>query len=227
MNDLDFTMKVLIYLLLIISIALHEWGHAVSADKLGDPLPRQQGRVTLNPLAHLDPIGTGLIPIIMIFFTPGIALIGWGKPVQISLPHAKTRVRDDLIITTCGPLMNLVIVLAVTMLLALLMAFGLFEGENAARLFVFCYLAIALNCALILFNLVPVPPLDGSHYAKHAFKISDQTYAQLALPGLIVMLILINFPPFIAFFSGLIRSMAEFFIGIALLVTGNGGGVGG
>ena len=84
-------------ILLIISIGLHEFGHAWMADMRGDPLPRMQGRVTLNPFAHADPIGTIAIPAFMIFLSPGFGLIGWGKPVQISLPNAKTRRRCSIV----------------------------------------------------------------------------------------------------------------------------------
>ena len=96
-------------ILLIISIGLHEFGHAWMADLRGDPLPRMQGRVTLNPFAHADPIGTIAIPAVMIFLSPGFGLIGWGKPVQISLPNPKTRRMDDIYITLAGPAMNLVL----------------------------------------------------------------------------------------------------------------------
>ena len=94
---------VLQLILLIISIGLHEFGHAWAADLRGDPLPRLQGRVTLNPFAHTDPIGTILIPAVMIFLSPGFGIIGWGKPVQISLPNPKTRRMDDIIITSLAP----------------------------------------------------------------------------------------------------------------------------
>ena len=99
--------KVILFILLLSSISIHEWAHAWVADKLGDPLPRQQGRVTLDPRSHIDPIGTLLIPFIMIFASPGFAIIGWGKPVQISLPNRETKKRDDILITLAGPLSNL------------------------------------------------------------------------------------------------------------------------
>mgnify|MGYP001295751103 CR=1 FL=1 len=85
------TQKIILFILLVASISIHEWAHAWVADKLGDPLPRNQGRVTLDPRSHIDPIGTVLIPLIMIFLSPGFAIIGWGKPVQVSLPNIKTK----------------------------------------------------------------------------------------------------------------------------------------
>ena len=104
-------------ILLVVSIGLHEFGHAWMADRRGDPLPRAQGRVTLDPLAHIDPIGTLLIPGLMIFwpvlFGGGapVALIGWGKPVQILLPNPRTRHWDDILSTAAGPAMNLLLCL--------------------------------------------------------------------------------------------------------------------
>lgn len=107
--------SMLLFIVLLLSIALHEFGHAKAADLLGDPLPRAQGRVTLNPVAHWTLWGSLVIPGVMIFLpilTGGalpFMLIGWGKPVMISLPNPKTRVRDDILITLAGPGMNLLI----------------------------------------------------------------------------------------------------------------------
>ncbi len=81
-------------ILIIVSIGLHEFGHAWVADLRGDPLPRAQGRVSLNPFVHADPIGTILIPAVMIFLSPGVGLIGWGKPVQVALLNPRTRRAD-------------------------------------------------------------------------------------------------------------------------------------
>lgn len=104
------------FIALVLCVALHEFGHAWAADKRGDPLPRAEGRVTLNPLAHIDPFGTLVIPALMVFL-PALggempfALIGWGKPVRISLPNPKTRRADEILITLAGPGMNLLLAL--------------------------------------------------------------------------------------------------------------------
>ncbi|HCR37189.1 MAG TPA: hypothetical protein DIU37_03460, partial [Opitutae bacterium] len=105
------------YILLVCSVCIHEWAHAFAAHKLGDPLPSAQGRVTLNPLAHIDTVGTVILPLLMIFAPiflgtgAGLVLFGWGRPVEISLPNPKTRTRDDLIISAAGPLSNLALCL--------------------------------------------------------------------------------------------------------------------
>ena len=154
--------KIILFLLLVVCITIHEWAHAWVADRLGDPLPRQQGRVTLDPRSHVDPIGTLLIPLIMIFASPALQLLA-GKPVQISLPNPETKKGDDILITIAGPLSNLSIAFICSL------SFGLFYrfvplGESALHLL---YQIVSLNAVLFLFNLLPIPPLDGSHILKN------------------------------------------------------------
>ena len=179
-------------ILLIISIGLHEFGHAWMADLRGDPLPRLQGRVTLNPFAHTDPIGTIALPAIMIFLSPGFGLIGWGKPVQISLPNPKTRRMDDIYITLAGPAMNLVLCFA----LALIGTIGNFDPESQAVIIVFLAQGIFLNAGLVAFNLIPVPPLDGSRLALRLGLYSEELFLAIARWGFVILIILINLPGF-------------------------------
>ena len=144
--------KIILFLILIASISIHEWAHAFAADKLGDPLPRAEGRVTLDPRAHIDPVGTILIPLIMIFLSPGFAIIGWGKPVRISLPNPKTRRRDDLLITIAGPLSNLLIAFAATLFFALVASFFPLNESTENLL----YIIVIINCVLVVFSHLPV-----------------------------------------------------------------------
>ena len=152
-SSVAFEQKVILFLVLLASISIHEWAHAFAADKLGDPLPRAEGRVTLDPRAHIDPVGTILIPLIMIFLSPGIAIIGWGKPVRISLPNPKTRKRDDLIITIAGPLSNLLIALGATVFFCR-MGFDFATSQSAKELYM---IIVFLNCLLFVFNLFQFP----------------------------------------------------------------------
>lgn len=131
---------------LLLSITIHEFAHALAADKLGDPTPRHQGRVTLNPLAHLDPIGT-----LMILLTS----FGWGKPVEFDPYNLKNPTRDTALIALAGPVSNLVL----AFLLSLVIRLGVLPQvwmESA------CYLILYINVSLAIFNLIPVYPLDGS-----------------------------------------------------------------
>jgi Zn-dependent protease len=184
------------------------------ADKLGDPLPRQQGRVTLDPRSHIDPIGTLLIPFIMIFASPGFAIIGWGKPVQISLPNRETKKRDDILITLAGPLSNLSIAFICSL------SFGLLNrivplGESALLLL---YQIISLNAVLFLFNLLPVPPLDGSHILKNMVNMKDETFLKFSKYGFFILIILINIPNFQKWMGFGIEGLNSIFFGIFSLL---------
>ena len=184
-------------ILLIISIGLHEFGHAWMADMRGDPLPRLQGRVTLNPFAHTDPIGTIALPAIMIFLSPGFGLIGWGKPVQISLPNPKTRRMDDICITLAGPGMNLVL----CFVFAVIGGLGGFDPRSQAVIIDFLQMGVFLNASLVVFNLIPIPPLDGSRVAVRLGLYSEETFLMLARWGFIILLVAVNLPFFRAFMS--------------------------
>ena len=202
--------KVILFVLLIASISVHEWAHAWVADKLGDPLPRMQGRVTLDPRSHIDPIGTLLLPLIMIFASPGFSIIGWGKPVQVSLPNQTTKKRDDLLITVAGPLSNLGIAIICSV------GFGVVHryvslGEPFLILF---FQVVTLNGMLFLFNLIPVPPLDGSHILKHVVGMSDESFLKFSKYGFFILIVLINIPVFQTFMAQGIDILNSFFVGI-------------
>ena len=206
--------KIILFLLLVVCITIHEWAHAWVADKLGDPLPRQQGRVTLDPRSHIDPIGTLLIPLIMIFASPGFAIIGWGKPVQISLPNRETKKRDDILITIAGPLSNLIIAFICSL------SFGLFYrfvplGESALLLL---YQIVSLNAVLFLFNLLPIPPLDGSHILKNMVNMKDETFLKFSKYGFFILIILINIPFFQKWMGSGIEGLNSIFFGIFSLL---------
>jgi len=197
-------------ILLIISIGLHEFGHAWMADLRGDPLPRMQGRVTLNPFAHTDPIGTILLPGIMIFLSPGFGLIGWGKPVQISLPNPKTRRLDDIYITLAGPAMNVVLILVLAFIGMAFDVHPTLRDDN--QLGVFLALGIWMNAGLVAFNLIPIPPLDGSRLALRLGLYSEEFFLTLARWGFIVLIVMVNLPGFGRLFhlaSSPLRAMAQ------------------
>ena len=197
-------------ILLIISIGLHEFGHAWMADLRGDPLPRMQGRVTLNPFAHTDPIGTIALPAVMIFLSPGFGLIGWGKPVQVSLPNPKTRRMDDIYITLAGPAMNLVLCL----ILAVIGGLGNFDPKTQEVVIRFLVNGIFLNAGLVVFNLIPIPPLDGSRLALRLGLYSEEFFLTMARWGFIVLIVLVNLPPFLRVMHGAILLLATPWLGL-------------
>lgn len=128
---------------LILALAVHEFAHAWAADTLGDPTPRLQGRLTLNPLAHLDPLGT-----ILLF----VAGFGWGKPVMFDPYNLKSPRRDTMLIAAAGPISNIIM----AFLAALALGFLPRTWAEAA------YIFFSLNISLAAFNLLPIAPLDGS-----------------------------------------------------------------
>ncbi len=150
-------------IVILLSITLHEFGHAFSADRLGDPTPRSQGRVTLWPDKHLDPLGT-----IMIIFTllSGFG-IGWGKPVMYNPRYFKSYRWGTFITKICGPLMNLLIALVVGLFLRISLATGhvnwMYErtGDGFSLYGLFAIEFLVTNLALMFFNLIPIHPLDG------------------------------------------------------------------
>lgn len=211
-NELRFGL--IFYILLVCSLSIHEWAHAFTADKLGDPLPRTQGRVTLNPLAHMDMLGTVVFPLIMIFgpifagMGSSFILLGWGKPVMLSLPDVRTRKRDDMLVTAAGPLSNLLICLIV----AVAMPFLSHTLNKGADLF---ELAIVLNVALLVFNLIPIPPLDGSHFLKYLVGMSEEVYYTLSRWGFLILLILINISTFRHALGKLIIKVVTLFLDLS------------
>lgn len=215
------------FITLVLCVALHEFGHAWAADKRGDPLPRAEGRVTLNPLAHVDPLGTLIIPALMIFLPALVgempfALIGWGKPVRISLPNSKTRRADEILITLAGPGMNLLLALLSSLVLG-----GLFAVQPAGMpeiVYMFFILIIVLNSCLAVFNLIPIPPLDGSHLLRHAVGMSEETFSKIARHAWWIFLLAINLPPsnpvFSRIFSPLVDVVAKAFLALSKFIGG-------
>lgn len=195
---LDLRWAVIQFIVIVLCVSLHEFGHAWAADKRGDPLPRSQGRVTLNPAAHVDPIGTLLIPGLMIFvplFMGGLpfGLIGWGRPVQISLPNVETRKKDEILVTLAGPGMNFLLALIGAIAAGLCLGFA---GERMPEIFVqFLLLFIVVNSGLGVFNLIPLPPLDGSRLMRYAVGMSEETFNKIARNAWWILLLAINLPP--------------------------------
>ena len=175
------------YLMLVALLTFHEFGHAWTAWKCGDDTARLQGRVSLNPVVHMDPIGTVLLPLVMIFM-PGAGrfLIGWAKPVPVNPYNLNKPKRDDILVTMAGPGMNL---LLAVILVAAAKACLVFNSEPAAEYFV---QAAGLSLVLCFFNLIPVPPLDGSHVLRVVTGMSHETYANFARFGFIIVIVLLQ-----------------------------------
>jgi Zn-dependent protease len=145
----------------LVSVSVHEFGHAFVADRLGDGLPRSQGRVTLSPLAHYDLIGTIVLPLLAAF-NPGFPMLAWGRPVQTN-PQSYTkrlpRRVGHMLVALAGPIMNLALALLMTGLILVLAKAGAIKLPFATTLVRY---VLVLNVVLMFFNLIPLPPLDGA-----------------------------------------------------------------
>ena len=174
--------------LFIVCLSLHEWGHAYMADRLGDDTPRSQGRVTINPLPHIDIIGTIIFPMLAsLGFFGGLGVIGWAKPVQTNPNNFKNGVRDRAWVTIAGPGMNFVI--------GVLAAIGAGVAEHFLPSIVpLLKTVMSLNALLIVFNMLPIPPLDGSKFLMYWFGMSEEAYYSFAQWGWVMLVLLINFP---------------------------------
>jgi len=145
---------------LLISLTIHEAAHAWTADKLGDSTARMLGRVSLNPLVHIDWIGTVLLPLMSAL--SGLPLIGWAKPVPVRTSNLRHPRRDFMIVAAAGPISNLLQAFAAAALLHAVWSPG--EALQAPMAFVSALLvAVQINLLLAFFNLIPVPPLDGGN----------------------------------------------------------------
>jgi len=179
----------IIYIILVASLCVHEWAHAISADRLGDDTPRHQGRVTLNPFVHMDLLGTVIFPLFCIFLLKGAFFFGWAKPVLINIGNFRHRQRDHIIVTLAGPVSNLGLALLAAILGGL--AFGV--DPKIVELFV---QVILVNITLAVFNMLPIPPLDGSHIMRYLVGMSEELYVRIAQWSFLVLIILINIPQF-------------------------------
>ena len=179
----------LFYLGLVVLLTFHEFGHAWMALKCGDSTAKDDGRCSLNPLVHIDPIGTVLIPLVQIFL-PGAGqfLIGWAKPVPVNVGNLRNPRVDDILISLAGPWMNLLLAIALIGLARVA------DVANVPNLTGLCLQTAQISLLLCFFNLIPIPPLDGSHVVRSLIGMSYETYWQFARYGFILVLIAIQIP---------------------------------
>ena len=175
------------FLVILFSIIIHEISHGYVAVFLGDPTPRLQGRLTLNPLKHIDPMGSIIVPIVTSL--AGLTF-GWAKPVQFNPYNLKNKRWGELLIAIAGPLSNILIALVFTAIVRI----GIQNGLLSIPFITLCMYVILINISLAVFNLIPIPPLDGSKVLfgflpvrfQHIRKIIEQN-------SFVLMLILLLF----------------------------------
>ncbi len=204
--------------ILIFSVVIHEMAHGWVALRLGDRTAKELGRLTLNPIPHIDLFGSILVPLFSILAT-GRVLIAWAKPVPIDPRNFSNFKRDDSLVTVAGPVSNFIIafICSVFVIIVHKLTVAYVAGNNESVAFefmnflynMFAY-GIFLNVALAIFNLIPIPPLDGSHLLANI--LPDEAafrYRKIGFLGIFIILALFNFVP----------GFAKIFFGIIIFFT--------
>lgn len=191
-------------IILVFSVVVHEVSHGAMANQLGDPTAKYAGRLTLNPISHIDPVGSIILPMFLIL-TNSPFLVGWAKPVPINPYNLKDQKYGPAKTAAAGPIANIIIAVFFGLLLRFLPVFGIIDSQ---MIYSFFQYIVVINLILALFNLIPIPPLDGSHilfsflpYSMEGLKIS------LSRWGMIILMFLIFFVPE---FFGLLGKMVDF-----------------
>jgi Zn-dependent protease len=202
-------------IIILVAFPVHEFSHAYAAFRLGDSTARWQGRLTLNPIAHFDPIGGTLLALGAVL---GGFLIGWAKPTPVNPYNLRGGRRGEALVALAGPISNLVLAVAVAIPLRIILASPdalSAIGSNAAALFVLgvAEFFMVINIVLMIFNLLPIPPLDGWHVLlalvdpRTAFTL--RRYEQYGF--LVIMLLIISGAPFL---GGLVDMIERILLGI-------------
>jgi Zn-dependent protease len=202
--------------ILLFSVIIHEIAHGVMALRLGDPTARAMGRLTLNPVPHIDLVGSILVPLFSLLVA-GRVFIAWAKPVPVNPLNFSNYRRDDILVAVVGPLSNIALALACTVAVIL---FGLLGApaaglgspmveEGVGFLLKMFYGGVYLNIVLAVFNLIPVPPLDGSHVLASFLpdRLADQ-YRNLGFFGIFIVIFLMRVPLFNSLFNGIINAVS-------------------
>lgn len=201
-NAIDIIFQIAI---LVMSVVVHEVSHGVAAYAQGDKTAQYAGRLTLNPIPHIDPVGSVIIPFALYFMTQGQFMIGWARPVPYNPYNLRNQKWGPAIVGAAGPLSNIVLAVAFGLIARFLLPLG-----GGGTLGAFTEIAVSImviNIVLAVFNLVPIPPLDGSKLLFALFPYHWYRYqAILEQYGFILLLI------FIFFFSNIVGIVSEFLI---------------
>ncbi len=212
MSDIQISEKLISFLIFLplffVSLAVHEFSHAFFANKFGDDTAKKLGRLTLNPIKHIDLVGSILMPLIA--FSSGYLIIGWAKPVPVNRNNFRNPLKNDLVVTAAGPASNFLLAFVFYFILILLNSFS---PEGMHLLKKVTWLGIYFNVFLFAFNLLPIPPLDGSHILYDLFpgKLTAK-YLNLGIYGTILLFVFIYSPLWSMFMSFVSFLIELFFI---------------
>ena len=187
--------KIVIIAFLVESIVLHEMAHGFVALLFGDHTAERQGRITLNPIPHIDPVWTIAIPVVAFFISSGTFVIGGAKPVPVNPSNYRRPVLGDICVSAAGIAVNFLIAVIMILLLNIV---HIVSGNLTGSVIAAVFLRVALlNIVLAMFNLIPIPPLDGSHLFKYLLPFGLRgPYEKLGRSGagFIILILVINIP---------------------------------
>lgn len=201
--------------ILLFSVVVHEVAHGLMALRLGDPTAKQMGRLTLNPVPHIDPVGSVIVPLFSLLVA-GRVFIAWAKPVPVNPMNFSNYRRDDILVSVVGPVSNIFLAFICSIAVIMLVLLGgvasssgsLLAIEGIEFLVKMFYGGVYLNVVLAVFNMVPVPPLDGSHVV--ASLLPDdlaERYRSVGFFGIFIIIFLMRIPAFSAVFNAVIGAV--------------------
>lgn len=197
----------------LFAISLHEAAHAWTANLCGDPTAKMLGRITLNPLRHIDPFGSILMPLLGMI--SHIGFIGWAKPTPVDPRNFRRKVLDDVIVSVAGPASNLLLVVIFATILKIMVRYMRPSSMSASAqpLIYLVLTSLSINLVLMIFNLLPVPPLDGSHVIRHFLpEPALQVYDRMGMYGLLLLFIANNYFHFFNYLFAPAEALVERFV---------------
>ncbi|QDU62868.1 Peptidase family M50 [Planctomycetes bacterium Pan216] len=178
----DYVIGFVVIGILVYSVVLHEIAHAVVADWCGDPTSRRLGRITLDPIPHIDPVMTIALPLVLYIVSSGNMVFGGAKPVPINPMNFRQPKRDMMLVAIAGPITNVLIAVVLALLINTVPLFGYFNDHAPQLALRIIAQSVMLNFVLAVFNMIPIPPLDGSKVLA-AFMPNRLAYSYLSIPS--------------------------------------------